>query len=833
MARLSSPIFDIKAHYQIVVVGSGYGGSIAASRLARAGQQVCLLERGKELWPGDYPDTEVEAAAATQMNLPLGRVGDPTGLYEWHVNDDISVLVGCGLGGTSLINANVALRPDARLFDDPVWPQAFRGDVATRLEEGFRQAEAMLKPSPYPEHYPPLPKLEALEKSAAAMNAPFYRLPLNITFEAGANHVGVDQQACNLCGDCAAGCNQGAKNTTLMNYLPDARAHGAEIFTGVSVRTIERRDGRWLVHYRLIDSGADVFDAPAATLSANIVILAAGALGSTEILLRSKTAGLALSDELGRHFYGNGDLPGIAYNTEMAINAVGAGRLAERLGPVGPTITGVIDLRGAGDLEEGMVVEEGAVNSWLAAALPKALALAARAGRRLGGAPASTVAPGSPAPARRSLASVAALVARNSRELESLVQGPYAGAVKNSQFFLVMAHDSASGRLRLENDRLRISWPGLRDEPFVQRINERLEEAAEALGGEYVDNALWPDLPTSAMATTHPLGGCAMAEDASQGVVNHKGQLFAGREGSAVYESLYVSDGAVIPRSIGANPLLTISAIAERNVALLAAERGWTIDYGLARGGASSFSPAPGRLGIQFTETMGGFFSTKVKGDFDQAARQGQDDGSTFRFVVTILADDLDRMMSEPEYTSRLTGTVVAPALSLEPLTVGEGRFNLLASQPGDPAGRRRMSYRMTLNARDGRRFYMEGFKLIRDDRGFDIWRDTTTLYITVFGGDSPAGPVVGQGVLRIYPEDFRRQIRRCRSSTPATAASGWRRRPASAAFLPGRFLTSTAASSPGRHCSSRTRRRERSGRCGWRRRKCIGRRPTTRSSCG
>ena len=81
------------------------------------------------------------------------------------------------------------------------------------------------------------------------------------------------------------------------------------------------------------------------------------------------------------------------------------------------------------------------------------------------------------------------------------------------------------------------------------------------------------------MVTAHPLGGCVMADDASQGVVNHKSQVFSGPEGADVYENLYVCDGAVIPRSVGANPLLTISAIAERSCSLIAQDRGWEIDY--------------------------------------------------------------------------------------------------------------------------------------------------------------------------------------------------------------------------------------------------------------
>ena len=195
----------------MVIVGSGYGGSIAASRLARAGQQVCLLERGKEFQPGEYPDTLAEASGQMQTDLPAHHIGSHTGLFDLRVNDDINVFLGCGLGGTSLINANVALRAEPRVFDDPRWPQAIRDDLPTLIEEGYGHAEEMLKPRPYPQDFPLFRKLQALEKSSVHLHEKFYRPPINVTFEDGVNHAGVYQQACTLCGDCCSGCNFGSK----------------------------------------------------------------------------------------------------------------------------------------------------------------------------------------------------------------------------------------------------------------------------------------------------------------------------------------------------------------------------------------------------------------------------------------------------------------------------------------------------------------------------------------------------------------------------------------------------------------------------------------------
>src|SRR5689334_16577364 len=100
MARLSSSVVDIKPRYDVVVVGSGYGGAIAACRLAEAGDKVCVLERGREIRPGEYPDTAFKAAGEVQLDLPSGHLRSPTALFDFRLNRDMNVLVGCGLGGT-------------------------------------------------------------------------------------------------------------------------------------------------------------------------------------------------------------------------------------------------------------------------------------------------------------------------------------------------------------------------------------------------------------------------------------------------------------------------------------------------------------------------------------------------------------------------------------------------------------------------------------------------------------------------------------------------------------------------------------------------------------
>lgn len=561
--HLSSPLTTLQDHYQIVVVGSGYGGSIAASRLARAGRQVCVLERGREIRPGEYPDNELEMAGETQFNLPHKHLGSRTALNEYHVNEDMTVLVGCGLGGTSLINGNVALRAAPDVFTHPAWPQPFRDDVPTLLAAGYAHAEAMLGTTTYPETFPNLRKYAALKKSANGMGVDCRRAPINVTFTDGPNAAGVMQQACKLCGDCMTGCNYHAKNTTLMNYLPDARQHGARIFTQIEVKTIEKHKDGWQIHYEILEKGGlDIFKKRTGSLSAEIVILAAGTLGTTAIMMRSHAAGLPLSDKLGHHFSGNGDVGGIAYNIDIPVNAVGTGSKADKMKPVGPLIAGVIDTRETVDnWEEGLVIQEGTFPSPTALPLPKGL---------------NTIAKIAGTDTDRGLLD---MVKEKLRVLTSLIRGSYYGAVHHTFIWLVMTHDDSQGRLHLQNGRIRIDWPHIGRQPFVQRVNTFLKKGTAVLGGTFITNPLWSKLPTQTMVTAHPLGGCPMAADAERGVVNHKGQVFAGTGRTAVHDGLYICDGSVIPHSIGVNLLLTISAMTERAMVLLARDKDWTIDY--------------------------------------------------------------------------------------------------------------------------------------------------------------------------------------------------------------------------------------------------------------
>ncbi|NIF78965.1 glucose-methanol-choline oxidoreductase [Paraburkholderia sp. Cy-641] len=737
MNRLSSAPTALQRHYEVVVVGSGYGGAIAASRMARAGRSVCVLERGREFMAGEYPRTPVQGGEQLQYNTAEAQLGSPLALLEVHVNEDVNAVVGCGLGGTSLINANVALEADPRLWDDPRWPAALRADSDGR-DAGYALARKMLSPSPVPADFGPLPKLDALEKSAQALGMAnrFSRPPITVTFTKGPNAAGVEQQRCVGCGDCNSGCNYDAKNSTHMNYLPDAVAHRAQIFTGAAVHSVLRDPDtqQWKVNFQLVELGRESYGAPDLFVLADVVIVAAGTIGSSALLLRSRKEGLSTSDMLGRRFTGNGDVLAFAYNTRDTINGVGWGEHAPGEIPVvGPTITGLIDVRQNGpDAKDGYVIEEGSLAGPVGEALVGMLGSVA---------PLEGVDPGGPPTLRERLA-------YDARAIESLIRGPYHGALNHTQSYLVMAHDDEDGRITIdERGRARIEWKNAGRQPLFKAIENVLIQATAPLGGKYLRNPISTKILGRRTVTVHPLGGCGMGEDAERGVVDHMGRVFSGTAGNAVHDGLYVMDGAVMPMSLGVNPLLTISALAERNCALLAKTHGWSIDY--AKAGEAAAPPAQ-KIGLRFTETMVGTYTPKVAGE---AAT------SPIEFTLTVESDDLADMLGNPQHLAHTAGTLTCPALSAQPLTITDGTFNLFVVDASD-VDERNMTYRMTLNAAEGNTYYLSGRKIITRTSPINLWEQTNTLYADIRATADDTAPPLGTARLIITPENFLKQQR-------------------------------------------------------------------------
>jgi cholesterol oxidase len=555
--------------YDVVIIGSGYGGAISAARLgcanARAGHplRIALLERGDEHPTGRFPDTP--AGFFSQLRHPEKN---PLGLYELLSHPTVDVMQGCGLGGTSLINANVALAPDREVFASG-WPRAIQEDAESgRLATYYQRARHMLDPVPFAAGRN-FAKVPVFGDVAHAAGAHAKALDLTVSREARVTRFGVRRDACRSCGDCITGCNFGGKNTVATNYLPMARHFGVDLFVRLEVDHVEACPGGG---YRLIvrdrgahPSGPLPLSLPIPTLAreetrtlvARRVILAAGTLGTAGILLRSAAAGLPLSGQLGHGFSGNGDFFAVAYNTDHITHIQGLGQQA--LGPdgtgdgaAGPSITVGMRLgEGDPDLRRRFTIQDlGSPSALVGFFRLGILSLAALEG------------------------GVALRRPRHfARWLHDLVPNS-TGAFNRTLGFLIMGHDSAQGRLHLRTDgSVSIEWPDAARDTIFAEANAMLAATMPTIGGTYIINPISRYRAFDQnLVTAHPLGGCITADDAGGGTVDHRGRVYA--EDGRVHEGLYVSDGSVIPRALGVNPLLTISAFTERMVEHLRHELG-------------------------------------------------------------------------------------------------------------------------------------------------------------------------------------------------------------------------------------------------------------------
>ncbi|KAJ3012000.1 UNVERIFIED_CONTAM: hypothetical protein HDU68_001432 [Siphonaria sp. JEL0065] len=621
-----------------VIVGSGYGASVAALRFTQKhpNASVAVLEKGKEWIPGDFPTTAVEAVE--EMNLTIGEkgyhVGSKKGLYDLRVFEDLVTLTGCGLGGGSLINASVMIEPNELVFTAPQWPKSIRKDFEKDPATGHRpidtyydRARTVLQVEVYPDNYRPLSKLNALQEgSSKVVNSTagpsafgtekswirFQKTPVSVAFEDQTNAVGFTKPACNLCGGCISGCNTGAKGALNTTLLASAKHNGATIYTETSVNRIEQdpaQEGIWIVYYRnaLDDHKTEKH------VKTHRVFLGAGAMGSSEILMRSSKT-LSLSPRLGTGYSGNGDSIGAAVGiTEKVVtfgnesfqnneqtpelspgpcitsvslidnaknpaghtltesilhtiattpntlttfftNMVEMIRTSSSRKPVtsnpSPTINSIRDIEDL--LSEQMVIEDCSIPYAMKPLFTPAVKLATVISH---------------------LAGFENTITHPNKVMESLktwiLEDGHNDDLTHFQSYLVMSHDDPqkSGTMSIDESTgaFSISWPNWRTQKNYPLANKIMSQVGTQMGQDYfVPNPTIEQMDRA--VSVHCLGGCCMGDDVGSGVVDDKGRVFKGNNkgGKEVWKGLYVVDGGIVPRSLGINPALTITALAER-----------------------------------------------------------------------------------------------------------------------------------------------------------------------------------------------------------------------------------------------------------------------------
>jgi cholesterol oxidase len=551
-----------KTHFDAIIVGSGFGGSVMAYRLAEAGLKVCLLERGKAYPPGSFPRSPHKMKS---------NFWDPSeglhGMFNVWSFRGIDALVSSGLGGGSLIYANVLLRKDEKWFvKEDLQKGGYEYWPVTRedLDPHYKTVEAILAPQKYPiehEPYRSTPKTIALRNAAERLGLEWDRPNLAVTFansgrppvpgepieELRPNLHRLTRSTCRLCGECNIGCNYGSKNSLDYNYLTRAQRLGALLKTQCEVRSFAPRPGggyivRYVEHlpeneHRPTDTSA----LPLKILTCDRLILSAGTLGSTFLLLNNRAAFPGLSERLGSRFSGNGDFLTVAFKGHQRSNGR---RLPLVVDPsFGPVITSYLrvpDALDGGPGGRGFYIQDAGYPefiNWMVqtAEAPGAIGRFARfVGQwllRLGGC----------APQTNIGSDIAALLGD--------------AATGNSSLpMLGMGRDIPNGNMSLREGFLDVDWRMDKSSDFFKRVRDTMQDVAESLDATLIDDPL---SYLRKVITVHPLGGCPMGRDPVEGVVDAHGEVFN-------YKGLYVSDGAVMPGPVGANPSLTIAALADR-----------------------------------------------------------------------------------------------------------------------------------------------------------------------------------------------------------------------------------------------------------------------------
>lgn len=515
--------------HDVVVIGSGFGGAVAACRLSEAGREVVVLERGRDWLPDDYP-----RGVADAWIFDVDEPERQNGWLDLRILDDMWVAQGAGVGGGSLIYANVSINAPPQIFKSG-WPSEITYNT---LLPHYEKVEDMLKPEELPDNQL-TPRYELMQEAACKIgdSSRFRKVPLAVSFDPDGsfpkqqpqsddatktfkNDFGRKQGFCVHCGNCDIGCKARAKNTLDLNYLAVAEDSGAEIRALSLVSHIAQITGGYRVFYDKIDHSKR----EAKTIDATQVVLAAGSLGSTEILLKSKAHFSTLpgiSNALGQYWSSNGDFLTPARYQDR------------KLYPSrGPTISSAIDYLDGLDDQARYFVEDGGFPDLLGNFL---------AARKKG---------------RRRLSFTTNLLRILGRGLKDM------GALERTMPWFGQAIDGGDGRLYYGRDylrpwkkRLKLDWNPKRSEAAIQALISRHERLSEATGGKPAVPITWKTFRN--LVTPHPLGGCRMAAAPSAGVVDHQGRVFG-------YDGLFVADGSIVPQPLGLNPSKTIAALSER-----------------------------------------------------------------------------------------------------------------------------------------------------------------------------------------------------------------------------------------------------------------------------
>lgn len=536
--------------FDVIVIGSGFGGAVTSCRLAEAGYKVLILERGRRWKVEDYPSVSPDEDVWIWDHE---KPEEHNGWIDFRIFPNMAVAQGAGVGGGSLIYANIHVEAKEDLFNQG-WPKEINLGV---LKPYYDTVGKMLNLQQVPQNQ--LPERTLLMKEGAEKighGDQFEMLDLAVNFDPNWNYdledpydkkhstpipngQGVNQGTCIHCGNCDIGCEVQAKSTLDLNYIPLAEQNGAEVWELNNVKHIMPLDDGegYKVFFDRIEDGTK------GTVKGRIVIVAAGSLNSTELLLRCRDEHKTLpkiSGFLGKNWSSNGDFLTPSFHHDKLVNPMR-----------GPTITSAIDFLGEKNLNgENFFIEDGGFPNLL----------------------------------RNYIISTSKKSSKKAKFVNSFLmaidniinKGREHGLEEHDVLDHIMpwfaqGRDAADGVLRLRKKWwlfgpkvLFLKWNIKKSEKMIKAIVDTHKKLAESTGGIPFVPITWSLLKD--LVTPHPLGGCDMGDSPQNGVVDHKGEVFS-------YKNLYVADGSIIPEAIGANPSKTIAALAERIAEIIIKEK--------------------------------------------------------------------------------------------------------------------------------------------------------------------------------------------------------------------------------------------------------------------
>ena len=512
-------------HFDVLIIGSGFGGSVSALRLSEKGYRVGVLEAGRRFSDKDFPKTSWRLSRF----LFFPKLG-LTGIQRIHALPNVLILAGAGVGGGSLVYANTLYRPTDRYFLDPQWSEIT--DWKSELSPWYDQAERMLgvQKNPYFTNSDKAMKEVADEMGVgqtftmAPLGVHFGNKPGELVSDPYFGGVGPERMSCLQCGSCMTGCRHNAKNTLPKNYLGLAEGAGAEVFPLTTAQSLEEIDGGW----KVVASSSSSWFGRKKTFTADQVIIAAGTYNTQKLLHKMKSSGKLpkISPKLGELSRTNSEslVGAIMPNTDIdfshgaAITSSFYPDENTHVEPVrygkGSNLMGLLQTA----MTDGFHVKERR-KQWLKALIRK---------------------PGL-------IATILNVKRWSERTVIALVMQDVDSAIK------VRSKRGIFGwRLTSENDSERPNAT------YIPAANETARRIAQRYGG--IAGGHIGDL-VNAPFTAHFVGGCVIGKSSAEGVIDPYHRVWN-------YPTLHVIDGSTITANLGVNPSLTITAQAERAVSL-------------------------------------------------------------------------------------------------------------------------------------------------------------------------------------------------------------------------------------------------------------------------